>query len=116
MGEQVLVRRVVLVHQELVGEVEADAAERVAVARRLPDAHGAVRILLDLEADALHRLRILRSAGRYSFWMIDGGTFQVGLTVMYFISALISGVGLPGLPTTTLVFQTSLPSCMTRSV
>ena len=56
------------------------------------------------------------SAGRYSFWMIDGGTFQVGLTVMNFISALSSGVGMPGLPTTTLVFQTSLPSCTTRSV
>ena len=45
------------------------------------------------------------SAGRYSFSMIEGGTFQVGLTVMNFISALIIGVALPGLPTTILVFQ-----------
>ena len=59
MGEQVLVRRVVLIHQELVREVEADAAERVAVARRLVDADGAVRVLLDLQPDALHRLRVL---------------------------------------------------------
>ena len=48
------------------------------------------------------------SAGRYSFWMIDGGTFQVGLTVMNFISALMIGVARFGLPTTILVFQTSL--------
>src|SRR5262244_2681790 len=40
------------------------------------------------------------SAGRYSFWMIEGGTFQVGLTVMYFICALSSGVCLLGRPTT----------------
>ncbi len=46
------------------------------------------------------------NAGRYSFSMIDGGTFQVGLTVMNFISALIIGVAwLPGLPTTILVDQ-----------
>ena len=48
------------------------------------------------------------SAGRYSLSMIDGGTFQVGLTVMNFISALIIGVGLLGLPTTILVFQYDL--------
>ena len=32
------------------------------------------------------------SAGRYSLRMIDGGTFQVGLTVMYFIVSVSSGV------------------------
>ena len=37
--------------------------------------------------------------------MIEGGTFQVGLTVMNFISALIIGVALPGLPATILVVQ-----------
>src|SRR5438876_9386554 len=31
------------------------------------------------------------SAGRYSLCTIDGGTFQVGLTVMYFIAAVSSG-------------------------
>ena len=47
-----------------------------------------------------------RSAGRYSFWMIDGGTFQVGLTVMYFIVSVSSGVAwMPGLPVTTLVVR-----------
>ena len=45
MGEQVLVRRVVLIDQELVREVEADAAERVAVARRLRDVDRAVGVL-----------------------------------------------------------------------
>ena len=49
--------------------------------------------------------------------MIDGGTFQVGLTVMYFIVSVSSGVAwLPGLPTTILVCQTVLPSCTTFSV
>ena len=47
--------------------------------------------------------------------MIEGGTFQVGLTVMYFISALVIGVILPGLPTTILVFQLSLPLCISVS-
>ena len=34
------------------------------------------------------------SAGRYSLLMIDGGTFQVGLTVMNFIVSVSSGVAL----------------------
>ena len=34
------------------------------------------------------------SAGRYSLATIEGGTFQVGLTVMYFISAVMIGVGI----------------------
>ena len=37
--------------------------------------------------------------------MIEGGTFQVGLTVMNFIVALMIGVGRFGLPTTMRVFQ-----------
>ena len=37
--------------------------------------------------------------------MIDGGTFQVGLTVMNFISALTIGVMWFGLPATILVVQ-----------
>src|ERR1039458_8364474 len=57
--EQILVRRVVLVDQELVGEVEADAAERIAGARRLRDVDGAVRVLRQLQADAIERLRVL---------------------------------------------------------
>ena len=40
--------------------------------------------------------------------MIDGGTFQVGLTVMNFIVSVSIGVAwLPGLPVTTRVVQTS---------
>ena len=39
--------------------------------------------------------------------MIDGGTFQVGLTVMNFIVSVSSGVAcLPGFPVTTRVVQT----------
>ena len=47
----------------------------------------------------------LRSAGRYSLAMIEGGTFQVGLTVMNFIVALMIGDARFGLPTTMRVFQ-----------
>ena len=46
------------------------------------------------------------SAGKYSRLTIEGGTFQVGLTVMYFISAVIIGVAMVGLPVTILVIQT----------
>ncbi len=56
------------------------------------------------------------SAGRYSFRTIDGGTFQVGFTVMNFIVSVICGVAVAGLPTTTRVVQISLPLCITRSV
>ena len=49
--------------------------------------------------------------------MIDGGTFQVGLTVMNFIVSVSSGVAcMPGLPVTTLVVQTCAPFCITLSV
>ncbi len=37
--------------------------------------------------------------------MIDGGTFQVGFTVMNFMSGLMSGVGFAGWPTTIRVSQ-----------
>jgi len=56
------------------------------------------------------------SAGRYSWLTIDGGTFQVGLTVMYFISAVMIGVGISGLPMTIRVVHTCLPLCITRKV
>ena len=43
--------------------------------------------------------------------MIEGGTFQVGLTVRNFIVSLSSGVAsAPGFPTTILVRQTGAPS------
>ena len=49
--------------------------------------------------------------------MIDGGTFQVGLTVMNFIVSVSSGVAcFPGFPVTTLVVQTCAPFCITFSV
>ena len=49
--------------------------------------------------------------------MIDGGTFQVGLTVMNFMVSVKSGVAwFPGFPVTTLVFQTCAPLCITLSV
>ncbi len=58
-GEQVLVRRVVLIDQELVREIEADAAERIGFAGRLRDVHRAVAVLLELEAHALKHGRVL---------------------------------------------------------
>ena len=51
-----------------------------------------------------------RTAGRYSLAMIEGGTFQVGLTVMNFIPAVMIGVACVGLPTTILVSQYSFRS------
>ena len=49
--------------------------------------------------------------------MIDGGTFQVGLTVMNFIVSVSIGVAcLPGFPVTTRVVQTCAPFCITFSV
>ena len=49
--------------------------------------------------------------------MIEGGTFQVGLTVMNFIVSVKSGVAwLPGFPVTTRVVQTWAPFCITFSV
>src|SRR5262245_63040509 len=56
------------------------------------------------------------SAGRYSLCTIDGGTCHVGLTVMYFIVSVSSGVGMLGLPMTIRVVQTWVPSCITLSV
>src|ERR1700738_1228225 len=56
------------------------------------------------------------SAGRYSLCTIEGGTCQVGLTVMYFIVSLRRGVGMLVLPITTRVVQTCAPLCITHSV
>jgi hypothetical protein len=49
--------------------------------------------------------------------MIDGGTFHVGLNVMYFIVSARSGVAyLPGLPTTIRVDHTVFPRLTTFNV
>ena len=47
--EQFLVRRVVLIDQEAIREVEADAAERVSLAGRLEDADRTVGIVADFQ-------------------------------------------------------------------
>src|SRR5918994_1788827 len=47
---------------------------------------------------------------------MEGGTFQVGLTVINFIVSLRIGVAVSGLPTTTRVSQILLPLFMTLSV
>ena len=70
VGEQVLVRRVVLIDQELVGEVEAHAAERVGLAGRLRDVHAAVLVLRQVEAHPLEHGRILLQ-GRQIFVVDD---------------------------------------------
>ena len=62
--EQVLLRCVVLIDKELVGEVEADAAERVAGAGRLRDVDGAVCVLGYLKSDAVECLRIPLQRGQ----------------------------------------------------
>src|SRR3979490_3569541 len=49
--------------------------------------------------------------------MIDGGTFQVGLTVMYFIVSLSNGVAFwPGWPVTMRVVHTVAPLLTTLRV
>src|SRR4029078_13150393 len=59
----------------------------------------------------------LARAGRYSFRMIEGGTFQVGLIVMYFIVSASRGVAYsPGLPTTIRVDHAVRPRLITLSV
>ena len=70
MCKQMLVRRVVLVDQERIREVEADAAERVAFARRLGNVHAAVAVALQLETHALQHGRILLQ-GRQIFVVDD---------------------------------------------
>ena len=64
LGEQVLVRRVVLIHEELVREVEADAAEGIGFAGRLRDADAAVGGARELEAHAVEHGRVLRQGGQ----------------------------------------------------
>src|SRR5690242_17290172 len=56
--EKILVRRVVLIDEELVREIKADSAERIASAWRLRDVDCAVRVLRQLETDTVKRLRI----------------------------------------------------------
>src|SRR6478752_8156600 len=48
--------------------------------------------------------------------MIDGGTFQVGLMVTYFIVSVSRGVALSVLPITIRVVQTWAPLCITLRV
>ena len=91
--------RVVLIDQEFVGEIEAQPAERVLLAGRLRDVDGAVADCSRRRAPSAPRSSgPAASTGIYSLATIEGGTFQVGLTVMDFISALMIGVGVVGLP------------------
>jgi len=59
LGEEVFVRRVVLIDQKLVREVEADAAEGIAGARRLRNMDRSVGVLRQLKTDAIKSLWIL---------------------------------------------------------
>ena len=58
----------------------------------------------------------LAYCGSSSFWMIDCGTYQDGLTMTVSIVALVSGVGVCGLPATILVRHTGWWSLTTLSV
>ena len=69
--EVVLFRRIVLVHQELVREVEADLAERVALARRLIHADLAVGGALHLQPLPLEDLRVARLVDRQELVVDD---------------------------------------------
>ncbi len=64
--KQVLVRRIVLINQEFIWEIEANATQRIGLAWRLIDMHGAVPIVLHLEAHTTEYRRVLRQ-GRQVF-------------------------------------------------
>src|SRR5512139_1256322 len=75
-----------LINQKLVGEVEADAAERVAGARWLPDVDGSILVLSYLQADAIECLRVrlqrrqifvLDDRGRHIPGRIDGDELHI---------------------------------------
>ena len=91
-AKQIFVWRVVLINEELIWKVEAHAAERIPIARWLIDSNRAVAVATDSQADARKRGWISGETGRYSFRIMDGGTFHVGLNVMYFIVSVSSGV------------------------
>src|ERR1051325_2639852 len=58
----------------------------------------------------------LAYCGSNSFWMIDCGTYQDGLTTTVSIDALVSGVGVCGLPATILVRHATRCSLTTFNV
>ena len=59
LGEQMLVRGIVLIDQELVREIEADPAERIGFAGRLRDMNAAVAAVFQPQPHALQHGRIL---------------------------------------------------------
>ena len=105
MREKALLRGVVQIHLELVREIELDPAQSIRCSRRLNDVDIAVAAALHLEPHPREDQRSLSYCGSSSFWMIDCGTYQDGLTITVFIEAESSGVGVCGLPATILVRQ-----------
>ena len=61
------------------------------------------------DPSAPYGLSPCRISGKYSFAAIVSGMFQVGLMVMDFISAVMIGVGVSGLPSTIFVADTCRP-------
>ena len=64
MREHVLVRRVVLVDQEPIGEIEPYASERIRLAGRLKDVHAAVPVISHSQPHPLERRRVSLQPGQ----------------------------------------------------
>ena len=94
--------------------LRAMSPERVLAARRHEHLHLAI-LAFHAYAHARQHARVPALPGRYSFCTIDGGTCQVGLTVMDTIFSERSGEGMLGMPITMREDQICLPSCSTLS-
>ena len=92
LAKQIFVRRIVLIDEELIWKIEPHAAKRISIARWLIFSNRAVAVATDFPAIRASAVGSWETAGRYSFRMMDGGTFHVGLNVMYFIVSASRGV------------------------
>ena len=92
LAKQIFVWRVVLINEKLIWKVEAHAAKRIPIARWLIYSDRAVAVAANSQADPRERGWIARKRWKIFFRIIDGGTFHVGLNVMYFMVSARSGV------------------------
>ena len=84
VGEIILVRGVVLIHQETVGEVEANASQRVARTRRLPNRDAAAAVAYAQPHAGKHggilrqrrQILVMYDGRRYVPGRIDGDEFH----------------------------------------
>ena len=92
LAKHVFVRCVVLIDEVLIWKVEAHAAKRIALARWLIYSIEPSLLRPILSPIRSSAVGSRASAGRYSFRIMEGGTFHVGLNVMYFKVSASKGV------------------------